>query len=76
MPKANPVEISLIVGLGNPGSQYEHTRHNVGVDFLEMIADKYKMIVDDDNLKYNSFEILWGMGDEQSQENRSSRTVY
>lgn len=37
---------------------------------------KYKMIVDDDNLKYNSFEILWGMGDEQSQENRSSRTVY
>ena len=43
MPKANPVEISLIVGLGNPGSQYEHTRHNVGVDFLEMIADKYKI---------------------------------
>ena len=34
------------------------------------------MIVDDDNLKYNSFEILWGMGDEQSQENRSSRAVY
>ena len=42
----------------------------------ERIADKYKMIVDDDNLKYNSFEILGGMGDERSQENRSSRTVY
>jgi PTH1 family peptidyl-tRNA hydrolase len=31
----------LIVGLGNPGKQYEHTRHNVGEDFVNILADKY-----------------------------------
>jgi PTH1 family peptidyl-tRNA hydrolase len=35
--------IKLIVGLGNPGAQYEHTRHNMGVDLLDIIADKYRI---------------------------------
>ena len=35
--------IKLIVGLGNPGSEYEHTRHNIGVDFLYKLADKYRI---------------------------------
>ncbi len=29
-----------IVGLGNPGEKYEHTRHNAGFDVLSVIAAK------------------------------------
>jgi peptidyl-tRNA hydrolase, PTH1 family len=33
--------LSLIVGIGNPGAQYADTRHNVGVWFVERLADQY-----------------------------------
>lgn len=33
----------LVIGLGNPGRQYEHTRHNVGFDAIDALADKYNI---------------------------------
>lgn len=35
----------LIAGLGNPGKQYANTRHNVGFDVMDAIADKYNISI-------------------------------
>lgn len=49
--------MQIIVGLGNPGKEYEHTRHNAGFDALDKLADKYNI-----SIKTKKFQALIGDG--------------
>lgn len=35
----------IIAGLGNPTSQYEGTRHNIGFDVMDALAEKYNISI-------------------------------
>ena len=41
----------IIAGLGNPGKKYEHTRHNVGFDVMDVLAEKYNIRMDEKKYK-------------------------
>jgi PTH1 family peptidyl-tRNA hydrolase len=42
-------EIQLLVGLGNPGTEYERTRHNAGADLVEQFAQQLGVRLSFDN---------------------------
>jgi PTH1 family peptidyl-tRNA hydrolase len=46
-------QIQLIVGLGNPGAQYDGTRHNAGFDYVDELANKHRGIWKSDS-KYQA----------------------
>lgn len=35
----------IIVGLGNPTKEYENTRHNIGFDVIDKLADRFSITV-------------------------------
>lgn len=47
----------IIAGLGNPGIQYEKTRHNVGFDVIDELASRYNI-----NVTERRFHGLTGTG--------------
>ncbi len=59
MPTVNEA-ISLIVGLGNPGSKYMNTRHNIGTFFLNRLCRNYKVNLHFKTTLYGTFgELLF-----------------
>lgn len=49
--------MKIIVGLGNPGSEYEGTRHNAGFMAIAAVAEKYGI-----EIKKKAFGGLYGFG--------------
>lgn len=45
----------LIAGLGNPGREYENTRHNAGFIAADMLADKFNM-----SFSKSKFDAIYG----------------
>ncbi len=50
--------VSAIVGLGNPGRQYESTRHNVGFMVVDLLVRKKGIL-----LQERKFRAAWGWGE-------------
>ena len=57
---AEPKEVGpmkCIVGLGNPGKQYEQTRHNIGFEVIDTLANQFSI-----PLNQSKFKGLYGIG--------------
>ncbi len=58
--RSKPEEVGkmkLIAGLGNPGRQYEHTRHNIGFEVIEELSSRLAIPLNQSKLKG-----LYGIG--------------
>ncbi len=55
--------LKLIVGLGNPGKKYEKTRHNVGFQTIDRLAEKWQI-----PLTRSKFQGIYGKGTVRGEE--------
>jgi peptidyl-tRNA hydrolase, PTH1 family len=55
--------LRLIVGLGNPGSEYRETRHNVGFKVVDALADRWR-IADQWREKFDALHVKTVRGED------------
>ena len=48
--------MKLIVGIGNPGKEYEHTRHNIGFDTIDALCSKLDIV--NSKSKFNGIYLI------------------
>ncbi len=51
--------IRLVIGLGNPGAEYNRTRHNVGFDVVDLLASEWGLAWQHSK----SWQALWAKGE-------------
>ena len=49
-------EIKMVVGLGNPGKEYERTRHNIGFRVIDLLAERLNI------KKLRKYRFGWALG--------------
>lgn len=50
-PEEVRTQMKLIVGLGNPGKQYDQTRHNIGFEVIDLLSDQLSIPLNQSKFK-------------------------
>ena len=55
----NAAQVRLVVGLGNPGAEYNRTRHNIGFEIVDRLAAEWSLAWQHSK----SWRALWAKGE-------------